>query len=83
MESLSQIIVSVAIAATTAFGGLQIGAEANTFWTVPPSSSVGYIWSARIVKLSNGKFPAILTHPDLAVGLLTLSIIGARLKLKR
>ena len=83
MESLGQIIVSVAIAATTAFGGFNMGAEAHSFWGVPQSPSVGYLWSARIVKLSGDKIPAIFTHPDLAVGLLTLVIIGARLKLKR
>lgn len=83
MEFLSQLIVSVAIVVTTAFGGFQIGAEAHTFWTVPPSESIGHVWATQIAKFKAGKIPAILTNPDLAVGLLTLVIIGARLKLKR
>ena len=83
MESFGQIIVSVAIAATAAFGGFQISTEAHIFWSFPPSTAVGNFWSPQIAKFNSGKTPAIFTHPDLAVGLLTLSLIGARLKFKR
>ena len=83
MEFLSQIIVSSTIAATIAFGGFQMGPEAHPFWTIPPSESLGYVWATRIAKFKGGKIPAIFTNPDLAVGLLTLSIIGVRLTFKR
>ena len=82
MESLGPIIASVAIAATTAFGGFHIDIEAHPGRTVPPPPSVGHVWPIQMVKFKGGKAPAIFTHPDLAVGLLTLSVIGARLALK-
>ena len=86
MEFLSQIVVSTTIAATIAFGGFQISAEGQTFWTIPQSDAIGYTWSTwstQLAKYRSGKIPVIFTNPDLAVGLLTLGIIGVRLTLKR
>ena len=83
MEFLSQIIVSTTISATIAIGGFQISAEGHPFWTMPPSETIGYVWATRLAKFRGGKIPIIFTNPDLAVGLLTLSIIGVRLTFKR